>query len=143
MRRRFLLDLNVVLDVLLERRPHVASAAALWAAIERGLADGLLPAHALTTIHYLAGRARGARFARQTVGDLLDVFPIAPVDQKVLRHALGLPLKDFEDAVCAACATVAKCDAIVTRDPTGFRGSSIPAIDPATAVALLAGPGTE
>ncbi|MEX1245482.1 MAG: PIN domain-containing protein [Thermoanaerobaculia bacterium] len=143
MKRRFLLDLNVVLDVLLERKPHADAAALLWAGIEQGLAEGLLSAHAVTTVHYLAGRARGSRFARQAVEDLLTVFRVASVDEKVLRHALALPIRDFEDAVCAACAAMRECDAIVTRDPRGFRGSAVAVIDPATAVALIAGSGAE
>jgi predicted nucleic acid-binding protein len=135
--RRLLLDLNVVLDVLLDRKPHATAAAALWSRIEGGDATGYLAAHGITTIHYLAQRARGKRFARQTVEDLLSVFRVVAVDEKSLRQALALSLPDFEDAVCAACAAAADCEAIVTRDPAGFRGSSIPAIDPATALAWL------
>jgi predicted nucleic acid-binding protein len=138
-----LVDLNVVLDVLLERKPHADAAAAVWAGIEHGMAEGLLPAHALTTIHYLAGRSRGRAFARRAVEDLLGIFWVAPVDDKVLRQASALPLRDFEDAVSAACAAAADCDAVVTRDLRGFRGSTVAVIDPATTVALMAGLGGE
>ena len=137
MSRRFLLDLNVVLDVLLDRRPHVTSAAALWSRVERGDVTGYLAAHGIATIHYLAQRARGKRFARQTAEDLLSVFKIAAVDEKTIRQALSLPLADFEDAVCAACAAASNCEAIITRDPAGFRGSPVPPIDAATALAWL------
>jgi predicted nucleic acid-binding protein len=135
--RGFLLDLNVILDVLLDRKPHVTSAAALWSRVERGDVTGYLAAHGITTIHYLAHRARGKRFARQTVEDLLSVFKVAAVDEEIIRQALSLSLADFEDAVCAACATAANCEAIVTRDPAGFRGSPVTPIDPATALAWL------
>lgn len=137
MNSRFLLDLNVLLDVLLDRHPHVAAAAALWTRFESGQAEGFLAAHGLTTIHYLARRARGARFAREATESLLSVFRVVPVDEKTLRQALSISSPDFEDAVCAACAAAAGCDAIVTRDPSGFRNSPVPAIDPPTALALL------
>lgn len=137
MNSRFLLDLNVLLDVLLDRHPHVAAAAALWSRIESGQAEGFLAAHGLTTIHYLARRARGPRFAREATESLLSVFRVVPVDEKTLRQALSISSPDFEDAVCAACAAAAGCDAIVTRDPSGFRNSPVPAIDPPTALALL------
>ncbi len=137
MSRRFLLDLNVILHVLLDRKPHVTSAAALWSHVERGDVTGYLAAHEVTTIHYLAQRARGKRFARQTVEDLLSVFKVAAVDEKIIRQALSFSLPDFEDAVCAACATAANCEAIVTRDPAGFRGSPVTPIDAATALAWL------
>jgi predicted nucleic acid-binding protein len=135
--RSLLLDVNVALDVLLDRKPHAESAAALWSAIERGQATGFLPAHGVTTVHYLATRARGTRFARRVVEDLLSVFQIFAVDETVLRRALTLSLPDFEDAVCAACAAASRCEVIVTRDPVGFRNAPVPVLDPASALAWL------
>lgn len=138
MKRRWLVDLNVVLDVLLDRPPHVATAAALWASAERGEVDLLVAAHAVTTLHYIAQRGRGQVFADRCVADVLSVFGVATVDDAVLRQAVSLGWRDFEDAVVAAAGQVAGCSAIVTRDPRGFPGLAQPVIDPATAVALLA-----
>lgn len=134
---KLLLDVNVALDVLLDRRPHSEPAAALWGAIESGRATGFLPAHGLTTVHYLARRSRGVRFARQVVEDILTVFEIAAVDGTVLRKALSLPFSDFEDAVCASCAVESGCEVIVTRDATGFRGAPLRVLDPASTLAWL------
>ena len=50
--KRVLFDTNVVLDVLLDRRPYVEASAAVWAAVETGASEGMLAAHAVTTIHY-------------------------------------------------------------------------------------------
>lgn len=88
--RRALLDLNVVLDVLLDREPHVEASAALWAYVERGDADGFLAGHTVPTLYYLASKARGRPFAERCVADVLSVFAVAPVDQAVLREALAL-----------------------------------------------------
>ncbi|HEV8609010.1 MAG TPA: PIN domain-containing protein [Thermoanaerobaculia bacterium] len=136
--KKLLLDVNVVLDVLLERPGHAGSAAVLWRAVEGGAAVGYIPAHGLTTVYYLARRARGPTFARRIVEELLTVFRAARVDEQVLRHALALSWPDFEDAVCAASAVVAGCDAIATRDPAGFRKAPLPVLDPGAAVAWLA-----
>ena len=87
---RVLLDVNVVLDVLLDRAPFAEAASAVWAAVERGEAAGLLSAHAVTTLHYLNARSVGARMARDTTEALLSVFDVAPVDGGVLSSALGL-----------------------------------------------------
>ena len=138
--KRVLLDVNVLLDVLLERSPHASAAAALWAAIERGAGAGLVPAHGFTTVHYLARQARGAKFARRVIEDLLSVFGAAAVDGSVIRGAFALPLPDFEDAVCAASAVAARCDVLATRDPKGFRNAPLPVMDPASALAWLSGP---
>ena len=132
-----LLDLNVILDVILDRRPGADAAAALWAAIETGHGRGLIPAHGVTTIFYLLEKARGAAFARDGVERLIGVFAVAPVDDTVVRRALLLGWPDFEDAVCAAAAEASGCEAIVTRDPDGYPNPPIPVIDPAAALSWL------
>lgn len=134
---RLLFDVNVVLDVLLDRAPFADASSAAWEAVERGRADGVLSAHAVTTIHHLNSRA-GVRAARRTTDALLDVFGVAPVDETVLRSALGLGWPDFEDAVTAAAARRARCHAIVTRDPKGFPRSPVRVVTPDEAVAWLA-----
>jgi predicted nucleic acid-binding protein len=135
---RILVDINVVLDVLLDREPHVRASSAVWAAIESGRAEGLLAAHAVTTIHYFVRKEHGLAKARRTLGTILRVFGVAAVDGTVVQDALGLPGPDFEDSVTAAAARLAGCDLIVTRDPSGFRGSPVRILTPEAAAPLLA-----
>jgi predicted nucleic acid-binding protein len=134
---RILLDVNVVLDVLLDRRPHAEAASAVWTAVETGRVRGFLSAHALTTVHYLNEREVGGRVARETTEALLSVFEVAAVDEGVLRAALGLGWKDFEDAVTAAAAQRARCSAVITRNPADFKRSPIKVMAPAEAAAWL------
>lgn len=135
--RRFLVDPNVVLDVLLDRKPHVTASAALWRAIEGARIEALVPAHGFTTIFYLVAKERGPSEARRVVADLLAVFGVATVDERVLRRAMSLELADFEDSVAAAAAEAAACEAIVTRDPRGFASSPVEAVEPLLALAVL------
>ena len=65
--KRVLIDTNVVLDVLLDRQPHARGSVAVWAAIEAGSTEGLLAAHAVTTIHYLIRRELGTARAKRTI----------------------------------------------------------------------------
>lgn len=132
-----LLDLNVILDILLDRKPFVTVSAAVWTAIERGRGKGFVPAHGVTTVYYLVARERGAEVARQVVDSLLRVLEVAPVDGPVVQKALALSFPDFEDAVCAAAAEAAGCEAIVSRDPRGFPSSPVPVIEPETALAWI------
>ena len=88
--KRLLLDVNVFLDVILDRQPDADAAAALWASIEQGEAQGLVPAHGLTTIFYILEKARGAEFARHGVERLVDVFSVAAVNDDVVRRALAM-----------------------------------------------------
>jgi predicted nucleic acid-binding protein len=132
-----LVDTNVVLDVLLDRQPHVAGSAAVWAAVETGASKGFLAAHAITTIHYLVRKELGAAKATRTVSSILKVFGVAAVDRNVLDAAVHLSSPDFEDAVTAAAAQFAGCDYIVTRDPKGLRGSPVRPLTPEAFVPLV------
>ena len=135
--KRLLFDVNVILDILLDREPHSESASALWAAVERREASGFMPAHAVTTVHYLIQRERGMNVAHAAVRTILEVLSVAPVDEVVLRGALALAWRDFEDAVCVEAARGADCDVIVSRDSKGFANSPIPVIDAAAALVWL------
>jgi predicted nucleic acid-binding protein len=135
--KRILLDVNLVLDVLLDRAPHAAAASRVWSAVETGRAAGLLSAHAVTTIHYLNARAVAPAVARETTTALLSVFDVAPVDEAVLGEALALGWPDFEDAVTAAAARRARCQAVVTRNRADFKLSPVRVLSPEEAAAWL------
>lgn len=135
--KRVMFDVNVILDVLLDRRPFADDASAAWAAVERGDAEGYLSAHAVTTLHYLNEKSVGGRLAGETTESLLSVFAVAPVDAPVLRAASSLGWRDFEDAVVTASARHAKCDAVITRNPKDFKGAPIKVLTPAEAVAWI------
>jgi predicted nucleic acid-binding protein len=134
---RVLFDTNVVLDLLLDRRPWSATAAELFARVEGGTLDGYLGATTLTTIHYLATKAVGAEAARQHVAGLLALCEVAAVDRTVLAEALALGFGDFEDAVLHEAARSVGAEAIVTRDPRGFRKGSLLVLTPEECAEIL------
>lgn len=131
---KWLLDVNVVLDVLTERQPWVDHSAEILARVERGEATGYLAAHTVTTLYYLLSTHRGRDVAREHTGLLLRLFDIVAVDQDRLLQALDLHLPDFEDAVQAACAEKQGVDVLVTRNERDFEGLGLEVLSP---VALL------
>ncbi len=56
---KWMLDLNVVLDVLQRREPFYKASARILSLVVKGKASGFLPAHALTTIHSIVTRNLG------------------------------------------------------------------------------------
>ena len=135
--KRILFDTNVVLDVLLDRQPYVEASAAAWAAVETGILEGMLAAHAVTTIHFLVRKEMGNIKAGRIISAILRVFGVAAVNGAVVQEALQLPFSDFEDAVTVAAARLAGCECIVTRDPKGFRGSPVRSLTPEAVTPLL------
>ena len=72
----------------------------------------------------------GTPAARAAIQVFLDTFEVVPVDGELLRRAIAMAGSDFEDDVQILCAVSGNADAIVTRDTSGFRASSIPVLSP-------------
>jgi predicted nucleic acid-binding protein len=134
---RLLIDINVLLDVVLEREPWAASAAQLLSAIETNRAHGYVAGHTITTVHYVVSHGRNRKAAAAAVSDLLRIVDVVPIAKEDLQHAVGLSMSDFEDAVQVAAALKISADYIVTRNEKDFRSSSIPPADPPTVLTLI------
>lgn len=132
-----LVDINVVLDVLLNREPFADASAALWERIETGVCTGLLSAHAFPTIHYLIRKERGSGPAKRSIAAMRTVFGVAAVDGDVIDRSLELVFTDFEDAITSSAAEAASADFVVTRDPKGFRNSPVSVLSPEEFLAIL------
>jgi predicted nucleic acid-binding protein len=127
-----LFDTNVVLDVLLDRAPHVDVAAKLFALVDNGRVEGSICSTTATTIYYIAAKSFGRGRAHSQVHELLTLFEVAPVDRDVLDRALDLDFTDYEAARNAVAV------AIVTRDGAGFARATVPVFDPQELLAAVA-----
>ena len=140
---RVLFDTNVIVDLLLDRKPFAEAATRLAAQVELGSLTGVLSATTVTTVYYLVAKAAGAKTARIQVRKLLDLFEVAPVTRAVVEAALDQSIRDYEDAVLHEAAREAAVDAIVTRDLQDFLAAELTVYSPAELLSVLAaGPGT-
>lgn len=134
---KLLLDINVLLDVLLDRAPWSDAASRLLSAVESTRAEGYVAAHTLPTIYYVMAQSRDRSVATAAVSDLLRILDVAPLTKADYQEALALSISDIEDAIQAAAASKLGVDYLVTRNEKDFRGAAVPVADPATVLALL------
>ena len=132
---KLLMDVNVILDVLLDRAPFVDAASRIWRACDEGRAEGLIAACSLPTIVYVVRRQAGIEKAHEAVRVCLEAFTVCTVDRGTLE--LANVAGDFEDNLQWACAVEAGADFIVTRDAGGFRQSNIAPVTPQDLAARL------
>ena len=125
-----LLDTNIVLDVIQKRQPHYQASATVLDRIVRRQIAAALPAHAMTTVHFIVHRYQDQATASKVIGWLLDWFDVATVGKAELMRAHTLGWPDFEDAVVAAAAESAGCDDVFTRIVRDFSDSPVPAVTP-------------
>jgi predicted nucleic acid-binding protein len=136
---RLLFDTNIVLDLLLDREPFSTRVAAVLSAVEKGMLSGYLCATTITTVHYLASKAVGAKKAKRELGKLLSLFEIAPVNRAVLEAALRSKFPDFEDAVIHEAALHVGVDGIVTGDIRGLKRATVAVYSPDELIRVLQG----
>jgi predicted nucleic acid-binding protein len=135
---RILFDTNVVLDLLLDRKPHAVSASRLISAVEGKRLGAFLCATSVTTLDYLITRTLGRAETLPIIRALLGLFDFAPVTRAVLESALDLEFADYEGAVIHEAARAVEADGIVTRNVPDFAGSRLAIYSPAELVAALA-----
>lgn len=119
-----------MLDVIQRREPHYRASAAVMDRVIRRKVAGALPAHAITTIHFIITRHQNRNIAAQAIQWLLKHFTVASVGKTELLRAQALGWSDFEDAVVAAAAESSGCDTILSRNVRDFNGSPVPAVTP-------------
>lgn len=134
-----LVDLNVIIDVMQNRQPFYEDSAGVVDAVARGEVMGWLAAHSITTLFYIISHTRNREAAVQAVTGLLESFTVAKVDDTVIREALSLGWKDFEDAVQMAATRAEDIDYLITRNIKDFQSGPVPVIQPAAFLALLDG----
>src|SRR5512132_996938 len=96
---KLLVDTNIILDVVLDRKTWLRDSAAILHAISIGRAHGFVAGHALTTIYYLHTKTNGRASAASAIGDVLEICDVVPLSSRDFQRALALGLNDFEDAV--------------------------------------------
>ena len=135
--KEILVDLNIILDVLLDRDPFEKEAALLWSLVESEKLSAYISATSVTNLFYILHRMIGVKKAKSIIVDVLDVFQVAGVNQAVIVDAIHLPYSDFEDAVQESCARFSKLEAIITRNKKDFKRSNIPVYTASEFLAIL------
>lgn len=134
---KLLVDTNIILDVVLERKTWLQESVDILQAISKGRARGFVAGHALTTIYYVHAKTRGRAVATAAIGDVLQICDAVPLTSGDFQRALALGLNDFEDGVTAAAALSIGVDYLVSRNQKDFKGSAVRVRSPGQILPLL------
>ena len=125
---RLLIDINVLLDVALQR-PGAPSSARVLALCGRQH-EAWLAWHSIATLAYLVERQQSAVSGRDFIRTLLAWADVAKTGRPDAQAALDLPMRDFEDALQVAAAMACGAQFIITRNERDFKTSPVPALNP-------------
>jgi len=127
---KVLVDTNILLDVVLNRKPFVEYASLIWRLAELKEIAAYVSTTSITDIYYICRKHAGKEKARDFIADILNIFILADIDESGFRDALDSDISDFEDAVQYVISKRAGCNAFLTRNKGDF-GNKSDALDPA------------
>jgi len=134
---KVLFDTNIIIDVLLDRKPFSEDASYLMSKVERSEINGFLCATTVTTIHYLLSKNLDKKNAITSINSIIALFEIASVNRLVIENALKSKFTDFEDSVLHESARHAGAEYIITRNIKDFKNTKIPVFTPSEFLSML------
>lgn len=127
---KVLVDTNVILDVLCNRKEFVADSLRVFQCCEAQHITGYISALSIPNIVYIMRKELDSEKIREILHTLTMVFSVVELRESDLLKAAELPFDDYEDAIQSICAAKVQADYIVTRNGRDFANSSVPAISP-------------
>ena len=134
---RLLIDTNVMLDVLQNRKDFVHDSSLVWKMCEAKLTEGFVSALTFTDAVYVMRRELTPAKIHAVFQKLSAIFCVADLLPCDLQKAAQAEWDDFEDAVQSATAERISADYIVTRNVRDFAKSTCPAVAPSEIAAFL------
>ena len=135
---KLLLDTNIIIDVLTKRKGYMASLS-LIKYCELGTAEGFVSASTVTDVVYILRKHLPPNEMKTALHTLFLIVDIANVLKVDITSAFNSEMRDFEDAVQAACALRIGADYIVTRNLKDFENAPVPSISPENMLEILSG----
>lgn len=127
---KVLIDTNIILDVLCNRKDFVEDSAKVFKLCEVKKITGYISALSITNIVYIMRKELDMEKIGQILERLSLIFEIVDLRADDLKRAGKLDFKDYEDAVQSAQATRIKANYIITRNIKDFALSKVTAIKP-------------
>ena len=127
---KLLIDTNVVLDVLCNRKDFVENSSKVFKLCETKKFDGYLSAISVPNIAYILRKELSIEKFKSIIVKLNIIFSIIELKPNDLILATDLDFNDYEDALQSVCAKRIKADFIITRNTKDFKNSQVKAITP-------------
>jgi predicted nucleic acid-binding protein len=126
---RLFLDTNIIIDVITQRSGYEDSLQIIKYC-EAGQVLGCISATTVTNAMYILRKHLPPDTARRALQTLFLFVDVADVLKSDITAAFACGMKDFEDAVQAACAERIKAEYIVTRNVKDFAKAPVSALLP-------------
>ncbi|WP_339702120.1 PIN domain-containing protein [Algoriphagus aquimarinus] len=134
----FFIDSDVILDLLLKRKPFDADSLSIFKLAISGEIRLSCSSIILTNVHFFLRKAFGKEIALIGIEDLMSKCTTLPVGESEIRQAISSRFYDFEDAIQYFTAlTNPEISGIITRNTSDYKHSDLPIYSPDSFLALF------
>lgn len=124
MATKVLADVNVCLDLLLDRHPHIQYSGRIFEMAEKSKIRLFISGLSFDTLFYIMRPAKGGKLAIEKLKLMHSYTHVAEIDSVVVKNALQSGWRDLEDALQFYSAIQSGCSHLVTRNPADFTDDS-------------------
>lgn len=127
---KVLIDTNVILDVLCNRKMYVEDSLKIFKLSETKQIDGYISALSIANIIYIMRKELSNINIKKILVMLSHIFNIIELNEQDLMEACNLQFNDYEDGIHCNQASRIKADYIITRNIKDYKNSVIKPISP-------------
>ena len=126
------IDTDVIIDFLIDRKPHSREAAIIFTLIEQKKLKGYVSSLTFSNLYYVLRKVESHNKVISKLDSISKMLTILKVDQQIIKDAIASGFPDFEDSIQYHCALdYKKIDVLITRNTKDYKNSEIPVMTPA------------
>ena len=135
---KVLIDTDVILDFLFDRKPFSEDAAQILSWCENGKIQGFVTSIMLSNIYYLLRKTAKHEKVIENLKMLLNIVDVITTNKDTVLDALHSQFKDFEDALQNFSAQNSnEIKVIITRNSKDYKTSNLAVMEPETYINLV------
>jgi predicted nucleic acid-binding protein len=126
------IDTDVIIDFLIDRKPHSREAAIIFTLIEQKKLRGYVSSLTFSNLYYVLRKVESHSRVISKLDSISKILTILKVDQQIIKDSIASGFSDFEDSIQYNCALdFKKIDVLITRNTKDYKNSEIPIMTPA------------
>ncbi len=136
--KKILLDTDVILDFLFDRKPWSEDAATILTLCETGKISAFVTPVMLSNLYYILRKTASHKKVIEKLSALLSITDVLTMNREIVNQALYSGFQDFEDALQNYSAQQADgVGIVITRNVNDYKTSSLSVKTPESFLSML------
>jgi predicted nucleic acid-binding protein len=119
------IDTDIILDLIMKRKPYYFPAAKLFKLIENKKISGHVSSLIFSNLYYIIRKSEGNEKAKDILKKLKLLVKIISVNEKIIELGLSSNFKDFEDSIQYYAAIENGIKNLITRNVDDYKKAKI------------------